>query len=186
MRDPENNLIKAWAKEYEEAPFVFEQESEFGNRLVAWSEEPKMNRNAFYGLVKLLPKKLAVLVKISAGSNDGGEPIWSRFHGEVDRKKVINVIEQNEIYVFSDGMHQLCLKDPASDRYLAYDDHGIFFVYSPTAADKELFQELGFEQRFAQPIYSMPHFQHVPPNPEGLEMKFISELGIERTHSDLD
>jgi hypothetical protein len=186
MRDYSANRLKAWAKDYEEAPFFFVQESEYGKRLVAWTEEAEQAKRAFYGILELLPQCVDVLLKSSTGKEADGKPKWARFHGVIDRWLLSRTVQENEIYVFSDGMHQLCVKDPESDHYLAFDDHGIFFVYAPTETDAELFRSLGFEPRCAEPIYSKPHFQVTPPNSEILEAKFVGELKLEKANSDIE
>src|ERR1700722_14550723 len=107
MRDGSANGLKAWAKQYEETPFFFEEISEFGKRLVAWSEEPEQVKKAFYAIVDQLPQSVDVLLKIFIDKIPEGEPKWSRFHGVVDRELLAHVLEQNEIYVFTYGMHQL-------------------------------------------------------------------------------
>jgi hypothetical protein len=186
MREPGNNPLKAWAKEYEEAPFFFEQKSDHGSRLIAWSEEPDQTRRAFYAIIESLPWEVEVLLKISVDRSPDDKPLWSRYHGSFNRSHLIKIIQANEDYVFSNGMHQLCLKDPESDRYLAFDEHGIFFLYSPRDGDADLFKSLGFESRYAEPLYGIPHFQHTGPDAETMEMKFITELGLEKANSDLD
>ena len=111
MRDPGDNYLKAWAKEYEEAPFFFEQKTDRGTRLIAWSDEPKQTQRAFYALVESLPWEVEVLLKICVGRDSADKALWSRYHGTLDRSRLIKAIQANERYVFSDGMHQLCLKD---------------------------------------------------------------------------
>ena len=186
MRDPGNSHLKAWAEEYTEAPFFFEQESKYGPRLVAWSEEPDQTKQAFYAIVERLPQAVEVLLKISVGKSPEEKPLWTRYMGTVDRHELVRIVKENETYVFSDGMHQLCLKDPGSDRYLAFDDHGIFFLYLPLSEDMEIFKTLGFENRRAEPIFGVPHFQHTAADSEKMEMNFITKLGLEKANSDLE
>lgn len=186
MRDPGDNHLKAWAREYEEAPFFFEQQSSRGPRLVAWSEESDQTKKAFYAVLERLPEKIDVLLKISVSESTKEKPLWARYCAVVARDQLLKVVKAHEQYVFSDGMHQLCLKDPDSGRYLAFDDHGIFFLYSPLPEDVELFKKLGFENRFADPLYGAPHFQHTNADSEKMEMKFITALGLERANSDLE
>jgi hypothetical protein len=186
MREPGNNYIKAWAREYEEAPFYFEQKSERGSRLIAWSEEPNQTQRALYAIIENMPWEVEILLKICAPSEDAGKPLWSRFHGSVSRAQLTKAISENEHYVFSDGSHQLCVKDPESHRYMAFDEHGIFFVYAPREEDANLFRNLGFENRYAEPLYGIPHFKHIVPDSEKMEMKFITDLSLRKANSDLD
>ncbi|TAK98599.1 MAG: hypothetical protein EPO07_11770 [Verrucomicrobia bacterium] len=186
MRDPGNNHIKAWAREYEEEPFFFEQDSAHGKRIVAWSEEPDQTKGAFYSLIEAFPDEIEVLLKISAEIGLDGKPLWSRFYGLLQREHAISVIRSQEEYAFSDGMNQICIKDPNSEKYFAFDEHGIFFVYSPHSDDMEIFRSLKFGERYAEPIYSMPHFHHTSEESEKMEMKFVTSLGLKSDDSDLD
>jgi hypothetical protein len=186
MRDPGNSHLKAWAEDYTEAPFFFEQESKYGPRLVAWSEQPGQTKQALYAIVERLPDVVEVLLKISVGKSAKDKPLWTRYMGKVARHELLQVVKSNEPYVFSDGMHQLCFKDPGSDRFLAFDDHGIFFLYLPSPEDAEMFKRLGFENRYAEPLFGVPHFQHTAADSEKMEMNFITKLGLEKANSDLE
>jgi hypothetical protein len=186
MREPGNNYLKAWAREYEETPFFFEQKWKGGVRLIAWSEESDQIQKALYAIIESLPWDIEVLLKVSAGDGPDGKPLWSRYHGNVNRSQLLEVIQANERYVFSDGSNQLCVKDPNSDRHLAFDEHGIFFLYSPLPLDTELFEKLGFEQRYAEPIFAMPHFKRALEDSEQMEQKFVATLQLNRANSDLD
>jgi hypothetical protein len=187
MLDQGNNNLKACASEYEETPFFFEKTSERGTMLVAWSGDRQHVRSAFYAIVERLPWDVNVLLKIAVAEGpSSNKPLWVRYHDRVDRSRLIKAIENNEEYIFPDGMHQLCVKDPESDRYLAFDDHGIFFLYQPLLEDAEFFETLGFKQRKAKLLFEIPHFHITPRNSEGLAKKFIAELQLDMAESDLD
>ena len=186
MKDPGANHIKAWAKDYDEKPFSFVEAAEHGKRLIAWSENEDQIKKAFYGLLDSFPTEVEVLLKISLKTDSNEKPLWTRYHGQIDRWKLFKIVSENECYVFSDGMHQFCIKDKDSGRYLAFDEHGIFYLYGPSAEDIKFFEQLGFENRYAEPIFSIHHFQHVPKDPEKLEMKIVADLGLTRANSDLD
>src|SRR5579863_4944642 len=137
-------------------------------------------------MVDRLPQVIEVLLKISVGKSPEDKPFWARYCGTVKREELLEVVKANEAYVFSDGMHQLCLKDPGGDRYLAFDDHSIFFLYLPLPEDAELFKALGFENRRAEPLFGFPHFQHTAADSEKMEMNFITALGLQKANSDLE
>ena len=186
MREPGDNLIKAWSRDYNEKPFFFGQNFPNGSRLIAWTEEPKMTKNALYKILETMSSSLSVMVKISAGHNDAGKQIWTVYQGNPPKEIVLKTIRSNEEYVFSDGMHQFWIKDVQTGRYLVFEDHGIFNLYFPNDTDEALFLSVGFERRFANPIFCAPHFHCVKNNTEQTEMKFVSELGLNLTTSNLD
>jgi hypothetical protein len=186
MREPGENEVKAWAREYNESPFILEQKIDVGYRLVAWSEDLVLTKKAFYRISDTFPQTVEELPRIEFRENPESKPLWARYYGIVDRWRVFDVAQKNEIYVFPDGAHQLCIKEPEKDWHSAFDERGIFFLYLPTPEDADAFRSLGFEARHAEPIHSKPHFLHVPPDSEKLEMKFSEELQLTKANSDLD
>ena len=178
MREPGNNLIKAWSREYNEPPFYFRQNFDQDSRLVAWTEEPEMIRAAFYRILESMAKIISVKVKICTEKTDDGKTIWTIYQGDLAKSVALDTIRQNEAYVFSDGMHQLWIKDTEARRYLVFEDHGVFNLYFPNSGDEELFRSLGFQNRFANPIFSAPHFHCTANSSETVEMKFVSDMRL--------
>lgn len=179
MSTPAASGIKAWAPGYAETAFCFEQRFEALTRLVAWSGVPIQIRQAFDALVATLPDPLEVLLKVEAGRAEDGEPLWWRFSGVKRRAAFEAGVVANEFFVFSDGAHQLTVKDPAREHYFTLDEHGIFFVYAPTATQREALDRLGFAAREAPLLHAWPHYHRVSSNP-ALRDQFIRELGLLR------
>jgi hypothetical protein len=176
MREPGNG-IKAWAPDYQESPFCFTQKFDQFHRLVAWSGDPAQVQRAFFATVELLPDPLEILLKVEAGRAADGEPLWKRFSGVQRRDAFVAAVRANEFFVFSDGAHQLTVKDPAREHYLTLDEHGIFFVYGAGEGNLTLFRSLGFVEHDAPLLYTLPHFHRVPPD-DALQRKFIQSLGL--------
>lgn len=177
MREPAGNGIKAWAPDYHESPFYFEEKFEKFNRLVAWSDDPAQIQRAFFATVDLLPDLVEILLKVAAGQADDGEPLWKRFSGVKRRDAFLAAVRANEFFVFSDGAHQLTVKDPAREHYLTLDEHGIIFIYEPAPAHRDVFRTLGFADREAALIYALPHFQRVSDDTT-LPRQFMAALGL--------
>ena len=183
MREPLGNGIKAWAPDYHELPFCFEQTFEKFTRLVAWSDDPAQIQRAFFASLDLLTDPVEVLLKVAAGqAEDDAEPLWNRFCGLLRRESVAAAVRANEFFVFSDGAHQLTVKDPAREHYLTLDEHGIFFVYAPGPANYGVFRTLGFAERESPLIYAQPHFQRVSSDTL-LQRQFVQALGLLPTTS---
>lgn len=180
MREPSGSGIKAWAPNYPERAFCFEQKFETLTRLVAWSADAVQIQRAFFATVEVLPDPLEVLLKVEAGQAADGEPLWARYAGVRRREALLAGVRANEFYVFSDGAHQLTLKDPARDHYLTLDEHGIIFVYAPTPAHHEVFRSLGYDEVESTLIYTLPHYHRVAPDTR-LQEQFIQSLGLLRT-----
>lgn len=177
MREPAGNGIKAWAPDYTETPFFFEQTLEQFTRLVAWSDNPEQIQRAFFATVELLPDPVDILLKVAAGATDDGEPLWKRFEGRRRREAFASAVRANEFFVFSDGAHQLTVKDPEREHYLTLDEHGILFIYAPTPANNDVFRTLGYAERQAALLYALPHFQRISSD-DALQRLFITALGL--------
>jgi hypothetical protein len=186
MREPGNNLLKAWSRDYNEAPFYFGQKFDQGSRLIAWTEEPEMIKAAFYRILESMSAVVFVKVKICSEKSEDGKIVWTVYQGKLAKNTALDTIRLNEKYVFSDGMHQLWIKDFETKRYLVFEDHGVFNLYFPNSSDEELFHSLGFQKRFADPIFSIPHFHCVGNSSETIEMKFVSEMGLQFISADSD
>lgn len=182
MREPSGNGIKAWAPDYHESPFCFEEKFEKFNRLVAWSDDPTQIQRALFATVDLLPDPLEILLKLAAGQADDGELLWRHFSGMQRRAAFIATVRANEFFVFSDGAHQFTIKAPGREHYLTLDEHGILFVYEPTPANRDVFRALGFTERKAPLLYARPHFQRVSSD-DALQRKFIQALGLLPTNA---
>lgn len=182
MREPAGNGIKAWAPDYTETPFCFEENFERFTRLVAWSDNPKQIRRTFFSTVELMPDPVEILLKVEAGKADDGAPLWTRHCGIKRREAFIAAVRANEFFTFSDGAHQLTVKDPAREHYLTFDEHGIFFVYEPVPAHRDLFHTQGFADRESPLIHVLPHFHRVSSDPTP-QRRFIFSLGLLPTHS---
>ncbi|EEF58049.1 hypothetical protein [Pedosphaera parvula] len=180
---PENS-VKAWAKEYGAEPFYFIQTSEARTRLIAWSGNPEQVKSAFYKLLEHFSFDVEVMLKIMFSLEDK-DPMWQKFRAVVNRSKLVDVVHKNEAYVFADGMNQLWIRNQENKEYFAFDDHGIFFVYSSSPVFTELFSSLGFQERYEEPLYARSHFHHRPSHLEYLEMKFVSDLNLEKVASDI-
>jgi hypothetical protein len=180
MQEPSGNGIKAWAPDYHESPFCFEQKFETLTRLIAWSDEPAQLQQAFFATIELLPDPVEILLKVASGQADDGEPLWTRYSGVRRREAFVAAARANEFFVFSDGAHQLTIKDPAREHYLTLDEHSIFFIYAPTPANRDAFLRLGFAERECPLLYTRPHYQRVSSDPT-LQRKFIEALGLLRT-----
>jgi len=182
MREPAGSGLKAWAPDYPEEAFCFLQQFDALHRLVAWSPEPARIQQAFFGLVDALPDPLEILLKVEAGRAEDHEPLWQRYSGIKRREKFCSAVRANEFFVFSDGAHQLTVKDPEREHYFTLDEHGVFFVYAPAEVDRGVFEACGFPARESRLIYEYLHYHRVPANP-ALQQQFIRELGLLRVRT---
>jgi len=186
VRDPANNPVKAWSRDYDEKPFFFGQNFPSGSRLIAWAGEIDANRDVLLKIIESMPSSLSVMVKISAERSENGKQTWTIYQGNPNKQTVLGAIRGSEEYVLADGMHQLWIKDVQTGKYLVFEEHGVFNLYFPNADDENIFLSSGFEKRFANPIFSTPHFHRTENNTEQAEMKFVANLGLVLTKPNSD
>lgn len=145
-----------------------------------------INRDVLLKVIESMSASLSVMVKISAERSEDGKQTWMIYQGEPQKQTVWNAVHRNKEYALADGMHQLWIKDIKTGRYLVFEDHGVFNLYFPSADDENIFLSSGFEKRFADPIFSTPHFHRTENNTEQAEMKFVTDLGLVLTNSNSD
>ena len=92
-------------------------------------------------------------------------------------------MRKNEPFIFSDGAHQLCIRDMNSDEVLALDEQGILFVYSEAPHILELLERNGFENRKEELLYDVPHLHIWTQESRELAEKLIEALNLERVGS---
>jgi len=177
MQEPAGSGLKAWAPDYPEDAFCFTQQFEAMTRLVAWSANARQIQQAFFRLMEGLPDPVEILLKVEAGRAGDGEPLWQRYSGIKRQERFNSTVRANDFFVFSDGAHQLTVKDPKREHYFTLDEHGIFFVYEPTKTDREAFRVTGIPEQESRLIYDYPHYHRVPSTP-ALSQQFIRELGL--------
>jgi hypothetical protein len=184
MRNFPENSVKAWADDYRADPFYFVQTSADRTRIIAWSGNPDQVKNAFYALLDHFPFDVEVILKVML-SPEQNEPQWHKYHAEINLSKLTDGICKNESYVFTDGTNQFWVRNPETKEYFAFDDHGVFYIYSDSPTFPELFGSLGFQEKLMSPIYSKPHFHHRPADVKRLERNFVSDLNLEKVASDI-
>jgi hypothetical protein len=152
---------KAYREGYSPGAFVFQQVSEEGARLVAWTPDLSQLKSALLAVLHCFPVDLEVLFKTEAegvGARNG----WRRYHGTVDRPTLLELLEECQELIFSDGGSMLCVRRPDSGEYLALDEHGILFVYSTDPTYLRLHEELGFPKRTTELLFESGHW-HIRP-----------------------
>ena len=170
----EENL-KAVVDGYNPSPFYFREKYENGHRYVAWSNNLIQLKKVFYGIVSEFPEDIEILLKISF--EDEPEK-FDRYYGKINKADFLLIIKENELYVFSDGNHQLCVRNPVSGDYIALDDHDILFIYSDLNENIEILKNNEFEERKEKLILEEGHWHVRPSNSEELSDRLIKKLNL--------
>ncbi len=177
MNLEEKDKLKAIAKEYNLRPFFFRQKYSEGFRFVAWSSMLRQLKALVYDILKIFSGDIEILLKIRIQKE--GEVDWDRYHGQIEHWKLAEVIKNNELYVFQDGEHQLCIRDSDTGEYIALDDHDILFIYSESEQVIHICEKNGFENREEKLISDFGHWHYSPKDSSALGEKFINDLSLE-------
>jgi hypothetical protein len=184
MHEFPKNAVKAWARGYDAQPFYFVETSKSRKRITAWTGDSTQVKTTFHGLLSCFPDEVEVVLKIMFSLADD-EPMWQKYRACVAQSNLVEAVQKNEPYIFSAGMNQLWIRNQETKDYFAFDEHGVFFIYSGSAVFPELLAGLGFQEKYEDPIYSRSHFHHRPSHLEYLEMKFVSALNLQKVSSDI-
>src|SRR5690349_2869152 len=123
-----NVFAKRYAKDYDTRPFYFTQASADQKvRIAIWTPIPSKTWEIVEHLVSSYPDRVSVLFKVEA--EDEKEP-WDRYHAaDLDKARVLAVVHEHENYVLGDGSNEFMIKRTDTDDYVAYDRHGILWIY---------------------------------------------------------
>ena len=148
--------MKSARNEYSESPFYYTEVFEGAPRTIAWHESTDSQIAIFYELLDLLEDRVEYLFKEDTGETDGHEK-WSRISGGIYKSALIELIQKHEKWFFGDSVFQFCFREPESESYVAYDEHGLFFIYNMTDCEKTL-QKQGLQNVEKELITAKPHW----------------------------
>jgi hypothetical protein len=176
MKQDEQLKSRSWDVRYGPEPFFFRQRFSGGSRWVAWTPKLSQLKTLVYSILDTFPDDVEVLLKLREKESDDR---FSRYMGAVERKALVETIRRNEPFVFSDGGHQLCVKRPDTDEHIAFDDHGVLFIYSQSPQLVALCRSGGFRRQRRKLIFADGHYHVRPKGAVELGRALVSELGLE-------
>lgn len=161
--------------DYSPNPFYFiEHNEEYAlSRIVAFTQDVNQLKTLFKEIIEYFPQEIDVLFKILDGND------FDRFHGIIEKYKLLVTLNKFEEFVFEDGSFQLCIKFPDNDEYVALDEHGVLFIYSLDEFFINKLEKNNFIARKEEMIFLKPHYHHMIKDSEIFAQKFIEELELE-------
>lgn len=166
---------KAIVKGYNPKPFFFKEEANFGSRYVAWTSDLNQLKNLVYTILQEFPEELDILFKQQKESKTDE---FNRYHGYVSKILFTDILQEYELYLFSDGFHQLCVRREDTGEYIALDDHGILFIYSDSEHIAKICLNNNFENRNEKLIFKQPHWHYSPAGSEKTKDIVIQKLSL--------
>lgn len=166
--------IKSISTFFTAAPFYFIEPMGGGKRFVA-SFQDKAKTKTF--LLNFFETANEIYVKIRNYENYEKRV---EFVGKVTKQKLRDALEKYETLIFHDGYHDLMIRLPKTEEYVAFDEHGLVYVYTQNDYSGIL-NDFGLAYKPAEKlIYEFDHWHYGPPNAKENLVQLIKELGLRK------
>ena len=162
--------MKSARNDYSENPFFYTEVFEGSPRTIAWDQSTENQKKIFYSLVGLFGDRIDYLFKECTGEDSEYES-WVRISGGIYKTDLIHLIEQNEEWFFNDSIFQFCFKNADCKPYVAYDEHGIFFIYDMKECE-DLLKKIGLSYSVKELISDKSHWEIRPKDCESKLKRF--------------
>lgn len=154
--------IKAASKEFTTQPFYLIQSNGLDKRYVVSLRDKIRIRTLLAGFIN--QSKHSVQIKMRDLDNPN-QPV--DYSGELSKSRLHELITVHEDVIFHNGYHDLMFRNPDTGDYLAFDEHGLIFIYT-----NEDYSEIlrNFEAEYKPDeklIYELKHWHYCLP--EGQE-----------------
>lgn len=166
--------IKCVSKDFKTSPFYLIQSNGSDKRfIVSFQDEKKIKQFLTLFIDQTLDE---MQIKIR-DFDDKENPI--DFEGQATKSKLNATLDKYEEVVFHDGYHDLMLRRPETGDYIAFDEHGLVFIYTQDNYSDTL-EMLGLSYKANEKlIYQFDHWHYRPANGRQDLKNLIDELGLE-------
>lgn len=99
--------------------------------------------------------------------------------GRATKSKLEPALNKYEEVIFHDGYHDLMLRRPETGDYIAFDEHGLVFIYTQDDYSFTL-ENFGLTYKANEKlIYQFDHWHYRPANARQDLKNLMDELGLE-------
>lgn len=166
--------IKCASKDFKTSPFYLIQSNGSDKRFVASFQDGKKIKQFLTFFIDQSLGDLQIKVR---DFDDKENPI--DFEGLATKSKLKPTLDKYEEVVFHDGYHDLMLRRPETGDYIAFDEHGLVFIYTQDNYSDTL-DKLGLTYKANEKlIYQFDHWHYRPANGRQDLKNLIDELGLE-------
>lgn len=139
---------KAELRGYSEEPFFKTDKDYDQGRIIAWAGDVERQAQLFWSLAEALGERIDYLLKVELDVNEKASK-WRRIFGNILLSDLKVAIKSHDELFFHYSGFQICLRKPDSGEYFAYDEHGIFWIYSNDERFIKILKESGLSEREA-------------------------------------
>jgi hypothetical protein len=101
------------------------------------------------------------------------------YDGDVTKEQLIVALDKYKNLIFHDGYHDLILRNPITEDYIAFDEHGLISIYSKDDYTDTLNQLNVSYKADENLIYDFDHWHYGPANRSEDLKNLITELRLE-------
>jgi hypothetical protein len=166
--------IKCAAKGFKKSPFFLIQSNGEEKRFVASFQDGQKIKQFLILFIDQSQDELQIKI---CDFDDKENPV--DFEGHATKSKLKAILDKYEEVVFHDGYHDMMLRRPETGDYIAFDEHGLVFIYSQDNYSDRL-EKLGLNYKANEKlIYQFDHWHYRPANGREDLKKLIKDLGLE-------
>ena len=165
--------IKCASKGFKAAPFFLIQSNGAEKRFVVSFQNADNIKSFLLNFIENSKQDLQIKI---CDFDDRENPEY--FSGEITKSKLINILENYSDLVFHDGYHDLMIRKPETGDYVAFDEHGLIFIYTQQNYSDML---IGLNLKYKpneKLIYEFEHWHYRSESGREDLKKLISELGL--------
>jgi hypothetical protein len=166
---------KAELNGYSEEPFFKADKDYDQERIVAWAGGAEQQEQLFWSLTEVVGERIDYLFKKEIDQDTDGI-VWRRVSGGILSSDLRSAVQTDADLFFHDSGFQICLRIPDSGDYFAYDEHGIFWIYSNDERFRQSLEQAGLSERDAPLICDSGHWHVRPKDAEQRLERFIKTL----------
>lgn len=171
---PTDKPIKCVSKDFKTSPFYLIQSNGSDKRFVASFQEGQKIKQFLTLFIEETSDELQIKIR---DFDDKENPI--DFEGQTAKSKLKHTLEKYEEVVYHDGYHDLMLRRPETGDYIAFDEHGLVFIYTQDNYSEKL-EKFGLIYKANEKlIYQFDHWHYRPANGRQDLKNLIDELGLE-------
>ena len=167
--------IKCASKDFKTSPFYLIQSNGADKRFVVSFQDAEKIKLFLSSFVEGADTELQIKIR---DFDDHENPI--DFDGDVTETKFKTVLDKYEEVIFHDGYHDLMIRRPNTGDYVAFDEHGLVFIYTQENYSDKL-NNLGLVYKAKEKlIYEFGHWHYRSASGREDLKNLISELGLEK------
>ena len=166
--------IKCASKDFKTDPFYLIQSNGPDKRFVASFQDEQKIKQFLNLFISRTSDELQIKIR---DLDDKENPL--EFEGQVTISRLKATLEKYDEVFFHDGYHDLMIRLPETGDYMAFDEHGLVFIYTQDNYSDTL-ESLGLTYKANEKlIYQFDHWHYRPANGRQDLKNLINELGLE-------